>query len=241
MTSIRWIFIACLLSAIGGAFAVITTSEAKYESVSIIMLKRAQMERAGHSTEDSRNRWVWVRDGLELKNELISEDVLKNILEIVAEKSTSNLKLPETSHLRKTVEIHYSGGDDNLFTIRVQHTDPEFTRSVANAYLEVFPNLAIERRMTALENSLQTMEKELLSKDLNQDQLSRKIEIIETIKSDITLAKAERDQRIVVIQNATPSVRIWPRPLFILVAFGCFGVFIGASIATYMKKTRRNR
>ena len=239
MNKIRWIFVICILVSLAGALAVIAKSEAKYESTSIIMLKRAQMERAGHSTEDTRNRWVWVRDGLELKNELVSEGVLKKVLEIVATKSPEVQVATDVTHLRKQVEVHYSGGDDNLFTIRVQQSNAAVAQAMAGAYLEVFPGLAIERRMLALESSLLSLEKDLSSKELSADQISRKVEIIETIKSDITLAKAERDQRIVVIQSASSAARIWPQPLFIIVAFGCFGVFFAAVIAVFLKKTKK--
>lgn len=239
MNKIRWIFVTCLLVALGAGLAVIASSEATFESTSIIMLKRSQMERSGHSTQDIGNRWVWVRDGLELKNELVSEGVLKQVLEKVAVKAPSIQPAPELSKIRKQVEVHYSGGDDNLFTIRVQQSDSSLAQTMAQAYLEVFPNLAIERRMQALESSLSTMERSLSDIDLNTEQLSRKIEIIETIKSDITLAKSERDQRIVVIQSASPAVRIWPKPLFILVAFSFFGVFFAAMITVFLKKTKK--
>ncbi len=241
MNKLRWIFVICLVIALAAAMAVISKSEAKYESTSIIMLKRAQMERSGHSTEESRNRWVWVRDGLELKNELVSEGVLRKVLEIVATKSPTKQIATDAPHLRKQIEVHYSGGDDNLFTIRVQHSDPALVQAMADAYLEIFPNLAIERRRLALESSLSAMEKSLTDSTLSADQLSRKVEIIETIKGDITLAKAERDQRIVVIQSATPAVRIWPQPIFILVAFACLGLFVAAFIAVILKKTHKNR
>ncbi len=233
MNKLRWIFVTCLVIALAAASGVISKSEAKYESTSIIMLKRAQMERSGHSTEESRNRWVWVRDGLELKNELVSESVLKKVLEIVAAKTPTKGLTTDAPHLRKQIEVHYSGGDDNLFTIRVQHADPALVQVIADAYLEVFPNLAIERRMLALES--------LSDSSLSAEQISRKVDIIETIKSDITLAKAERDQRIVVIQSATPAVRIWPKPIFILVAFACFGLFVAAFIAVILKNTHKNR
>ena len=239
MNKIRWIFFACLLVAITAALVTITNSDAKFESTSIIMLKRAQMERSGHSTQDTGNRWVWVRDGLELKNELVSEVVLKKVIAIIVTKNQSSQSALEVSQLRKQVEVHYSGGDDNLFTIRVQQNDPELAKAMAEAYLEIFPSLAIERRMQALESSLATMERSLSEKGLSAEQQSRKIDIIETIKSDITLAKSERDQRIVIIQSASPAVRIWPQPLFILVAFGCFGVFFAAVITVFLKKTKK--
>jgi uncharacterized protein involved in exopolysaccharide biosynthesis len=239
MNKVHWIFIVSIITAFGAAGAFIAVSEERYESTGIIMLKRAQMERSGHSTEDSRNRWVWVRDGLELKNELLSEEVLKRVAALAEKKSLPIQSPIDIAKLRKQVEVHYSGGDDNLFTIRLRHLVPATAKEIVEAYLEVFPTLAIERRLTALESSLESMEKSLLDKHLSPDQHSRKVEIIETIKSDVTFAKAERDQRIVIIQSASAPVIVWPKPIFIFVAFGCFGVFFAALITAYLKKMKK--
>jgi uncharacterized protein involved in exopolysaccharide biosynthesis len=231
MNRLRWLLLGALILAAVAGTVLVTTATAKFESTAQVLLKRAQLERAGGASEESKNRWVWVRDGMELKHHLVSEGVLAGVVQQIAVKGLR----ADPAMLRKSLTVHYSGGDDNLFTIRVRDTDAARSIAVVDALLSAFPAIATGERQTALTASIRALES-AGSAGESESAKARRAEIIETLKSDLAFANAENANRIVIIERPTSAKKIWPRPLFIYTAAGVIALFLACLIAVVLRR-----
>lgn len=85
---------------------------------------------SGNDSELSKNRWIWIRDGLEITKRLQSVDLAKSIL--------NELNVSEDSSLfvKNKLKIQYTGGDENLWIIDVFYTDQDLAIKIGQSYLK---------------------------------------------------------------------------------------------------------
>lgn len=203
-----------------------------YEATGSIMVKRAQPERSGTSTEESRNRWVWVRDGLELRNHLQSETVLNAVVKTILDKPDSTSVL-NGQNLSEKLQIHYAGGDENVFTFKIKDRDRIQAQTVITQLMEVFPSLAIDTKTAALRKSLKEIDSLIKLTDKKDQVYVRKIAIAKEIRTDLLFAEAERSSRVVVIRHPVVE-KVWPRKDFIFAVAAFFSMFVSCVIIVFM-------
>lgn len=232
MNRLRFLFVAALVIAAVVGTIVIVTAQENHEAMIQVMVKRSQLERANGASEDSKNRWVWVRDGLELKHHFISDDVLKRVIA-----SAKIANTPSLARFRKSVNVHYSGGDDNLYTIRVKDSSAKQAVDLANAFIKEFAPLVVDTKINALTKSIRTIETETFSAN-DEAAKVRRSEILEILRGDLAFAKAEIENRIVIVSHAHEAKKIWPKPVFIYAASALLTMFFGSLIAVALRLIR---
>lgn len=231
MNKLRWLLLGALALALAVATLVTLSATPKYEASAQILLKRPQLERAGGASEESKNRWVWVRDGMELRHHLVSEDVLA----AVAQEISAAGHVATADELRSLVSVHYSGGDDNLFTIKITDTSSERAITAAAAFLRLFPNLAIGERQQSLAESIKALESTTSGSESERE---RRAEILATLRSDLVFAEAENQRRIVVIERPGGTKKVWPRPFFIFATSAVAALFLACLVAVTLRFNR---
>lgn len=171
-----WITLLCLLTGIcfAGLYGKIT--KPIFKVTSSIVVYRSQIEPPELVPEDSKNRWVWVRDGLAAKEAILADSVLLSIAQADpvlktrldrmqkdakknAFRSEEDLQLQFVHELRKKISIDYTGGDVYSYIFTVKDEDPEMAKRLSKNLMEEYRKIAIDKTKKAYETSLAQLKK----------------------------------------------------------------------------------
>jgi uncharacterized protein involved in exopolysaccharide biosynthesis len=148
---------AALGAAAAGVYAKLTPPI--YQCSVMAALDRPHVEVPSSTNEDQKNRWVWVRDGLALQQDLVSDVFLTELIagtpplaarfdqfasEAAHGISQTDLRLAFAEKLRREIQVDYTGGDANGFIITVRDADPVTARRIAEASLDQLRKLALD-------------------------------------------------------------------------------------------------
>lgn len=114
----------------------------QYTSTSQVVIFRQKVENPDISSDELSNRWIWIRDGLNQKSALITEELLTSI-------SSRNYKLPDKNKdrnetLKKFINIQFTGADENNFIIEVTSPDPYLSFDLNQALFKRLKHLAVD-------------------------------------------------------------------------------------------------
>ncbi len=206
----------------------------QYEVTSRVTVHRSQIEAPNLSTEESKNRWIWVRDGNAIKDSLLSQDLLSSILaksellsrryeEFKAENDAiireslkrglvdADIKIQFLSEFRKAIDVDYLGGDAFTYVITVRDKSPVLAKEVNSVLVEKLRSLVVEETKVSYEQSLAALELELR----NNTAPKIRAHLAETYRGLLTskvLFNASSDRRVEVVQAPSiPFSPIWPK------------------------------
>lgn len=200
-----------------------------YQSSSRAVVFRMKLESPDGATEESRNRWIWVRDGLSISSALVSDETLKKFIQesptaktAVEGKSAGS----QLNYLRSLVKIQYTGGDENNYIIEVKSSNQELALEL-NKY--VFNNLRFlvtQKDQQDYEALLTKVQAEAASANAGekayfQDKLVK-------LKFEHVVNQAQKENLFQTISEPAVSDRpVWPKPLALLVVALLGGLVIG--------------
>ncbi|UOF01844.1 hypothetical protein [Bdellovibrio reynosensis] len=201
-----------------------------YQSSSRAVVFRMKLESPDGATEESRNRWIWVRDGLSISSALVSDEMLKKFLEEnePAKAAVQGFKSlgSQMNFLRRMVKIQYTGGDENNYIIEVKSSNQELALDL-NKY--VFNNLrflVIEKDQKDYEALLAKVQAEASGNNAGekayfQDKLVK-------LKFEHLVNQAQKENLFQTISEPAVSDRpVWPKPLALVVVALLAGVVFG--------------
>jgi hypothetical protein len=225
--------VCALVGAIGG-FAYARLASPIYQAVGMAALERPHVEIPNASNEDLKNRWVWVRDGLALQQALISDDFLVSLISTVpamnerfAHFSTQtgyhrenvserDLRLAFSEHLRREIQVDYTGGDANGFVITVRDGQATVARDIAAAALARLRSLALDAVADEYSRTRHALEGRPESKAIESARLAQQ-------------AYAEGAFRI-LREPFEPLRPVWPRRDLLLALGIFFGALVGMAL-----------
>jgi hypothetical protein len=225
----------------------------KFASDATVLVRRPRIADPINDNQATRDRWIWARDGLAVKEELLSDSFLAEqsglTKELVARfKAASaadaiDAKANLLASLRANIKIQYTGGDSNSFQVQVIDRDAKTAAALAGSMVErieyLYVGNVLEGYASALEKTKEEMRRlaEMPStKDATESSVRavRKTALEQTYQHLTTaqlVHEVEGDQLVqTVIKPVPASSPFWPNKPFIIVLGGFAGFVLGLLI-----------
>lgn len=200
---------------------------------------RMKVENPDRGWDEGRNRWIWIRDGLNMQSALLTDDLINKFLrenkngKAFAKEFTSQYE--KLKSIRDMVKVQFTGADENNYIIEVRTTRPELGLDLNQYVFNQLKYLAVEKDQKdfisligSLEKDLAKMNKKSTDYDYYQDKLMK-------LKFENTLAQSQKEKIFQVVSKPALNTHpIWPRPLALVLIAAILGALMGLS-CEYLK------
>lgn len=208
---------------LGLVVSVVTISQTRpvYQSVSEILILRSKQETPYKVLEESRNRWIWLRDGLSLQQNILDENFAKKVF------ADPKLKESELGHLlklREKVKIEYTGADEFLFRIKVADSSKELALTLNQHAFERIEQLFLEEPVQVFEKSLEAF-KAAYQASQRDEEYQRKLTELTALHAWEQVQRESAFQ--IILRPMLLEQPIWPKKGAMLVIGFVFGLLIG--------------
>ncbi|MBT3980697.1 MAG: hypothetical protein HOE90_05040 [Bacteriovoracaceae bacterium] len=170
-----------------GVYIGLKSVEPRFNVEASVLLKRFDPPVIDEVYEMAHNRWVWVRDGLELKHRLTSFVRFQAILKKFG-------KASETEKILRNLKIDFTGGDDNRYELSFLTPDKSFGINLLVSLMEQLELLAQEKSKKGLIE---------IEKRLTKDTVSR--QLAEKIRYHKLIARTQTEVLKPATAGSTPS------------------------------------
>ncbi|MFN8370941.1 MAG: hypothetical protein U0T83_10005 [Bacteriovoracaceae bacterium] len=218
---------------IGFIFSMATTKI--YLSKSHVGLFRQNLEDPDGNNEEARNRWVWIRDGLNLQSALVTDAILVDFIS----KNTAAKEYQEqfpgknlsVAYLKSLIKIDYTGADENNYIIEVKAPTPKLAYELNDLIFDRLKYLAIESNRINFEAVMAKLNAAAEKVKDNSDSYHFYQNKIEKMVFNFTVNQTQRERGFSVVTNPSlPTEPIWPKTGLILLVTAVVGLIIGCFI-----------
>ena len=105
-----------------------------------VILKRFNSSISGDNSELAKNRWIWVRDGLEIAKRLQAVPLASKILS-----ELNYQQVDATQWASNNLKVDYTGGDENLYILEVRSWDRESGQLISQALINELEKMGQEK------------------------------------------------------------------------------------------------
>lgn len=207
-------------------------------SKSQVALFRMKIENPEFASDEGRNRWIWVRDGLNIQSSVLSNDDLLLFLQANSHAVDATKRISKESSkvafIRKLVSVQFTGADENNYIIEVKSSVPELA-------LALNQHLFSRVRYLAIEKSAVDFKKVYDDLKAKADQLPAKsaesqfyYDKLFKMKFEHELEQGQRELAFQVIQD--PHVvdqPVWPKKAPLLLLSILLGLFLAYSFSFF--------
>lgn len=219
------------------------TTEKIYSSKSQVALFRLKIELPESGTEESRNRWIWIRDGLNIKSALANDEALEKI---IATNSTAheisiqyNNRQKMLDYLKSLINIQFTGADENNYIVEVHAPTSELSIELNTLIFDRIKYFAVDEDHLNFQKIIAELKKkqeELKSSSsdslLYQDKLNKMI-------FNHTIEQKQRENSYHIISQPTLNpIAIWPNSKLIMLVFSFIGIVIGLCLDFTLRNKR---
>jgi capsular polysaccharide biosynthesis protein len=234
---INWkttVTISVLFFTAAGLFYSFTTTKI-YTSKSQTALFRLKIEAPDINSEESRNRWIWIRDGLNLKSALVTDKMLENITITNPTAKEQLKKYPDKQlmmeYLRSLINIQFTGADENNFIVEVKAPDPLLAFELNSNVFDRIKYLAIDADrenfnsvMVELKKKQSELKTEPQTNEFYDDKI-RKLIFTQTID------QKQRENAFKIISYPTVNkYPVWPAHKLIIIISVFMGLIFGIAV-----------
>jgi len=236
----------------------------QYEVVGRVTVHRTQVEAPNASTEESKNRWIWVRDGYAIKDSLLSQDLLSSILakssllqaryrdflkdndRLIQESQKrglgdSDLQIQFLADFRRSIEVDYLGGDAFTFVITVRDKSAVLAKEVVTVLVDRLRSIVIEETTKAYDQSLAALQDEL-RRNTTPEIRAHLADTYRGLLSSKVLFAAGAGRRVEVVQAPSiPLTPIWPKIDRLLILALVAGLATGLLLEHVLAWSRENQ
>lgn len=216
-----------------------------YSSKSHVALFRLKIEDPDSGLEESRNRWIWIRDGLNLKSALFTEEMLTQLItkDETAKLITSNFPNKHISYeyFKSFLNIQFTGADENNFLVEVKAPNPKLAYEINKLVFERIKYLAVTADQNKFNNVLNVLKQK--QKDNKKDLATYAYykEKITKLTFNNILEQQQRENSFEVISPPLLNeIPVWPRGYLIIVVSAAIGLVFGVAIDFTAKSLKLN-
>ena len=215
-------------------------SKPVFESSGAVTIFRSKVENPHFINEELRNRWIWIRDGLSVKANILNHNFLKSLVEnnevlktrlkdfIDGNKTKGDiedLNILFLENLKKGINIDYTGGDENSYLFKVKDSDKALPKFIINELIKRVKYLFVDQVSETYATSLDNLEKN-----------GPKGEDVESIKRLLKVSMVlEESQKNLKFQITLPPYApidpIWPSHKILLL----IGLLLGAIVGIFLE------
>lgn len=241
MISLHRLTIFCLFLFFAMGFTYSLTTSKVYSSKSQVAFFRIKIENQDTGTEESRNRWIWIRDGLNIKSALITDSLLENLASSNFEIQKLSSQYPNKQllfdYLKELINIQFTGADEFNFLIDVHAPSPELAFELNNLIYERVKYFATEEDQNNFKEvitELQKKKNEIKSQPLvlafYQDKINK-------MTFNHTVEQKQREKALHIISKPMLNeLPIWPNKKLIILVSTFIGLVIGMCL-DYLRKS----
>lgn len=260
---IQWrILLLCMFLATVGGIVYGKLSTPIYEVTASAVMIRSTMPPVVSVTPEPRNRWVWIRDGMSLKEMIQRDDIFLEIIRESKELSDRYIKFSSkfkemenndllinyVQKLKSSVEIQYTGGDSNIFIFKARDKNASVAKYIVEYLIKSlrtsYSDLMLNRRkdyLKELNHSAGNIIKDEIEKRSshgfgvwNQYKMNALSEAYGRLYVENLLQNVQGRSNIKIIKIPhIPTSPIWPRMTLILL----FSILGGSLIGLLLKRT----
>ena len=224
----------------------INFSERIYSSKSHIAIFRLKIDTPDGNSEESRNRWIWIRDGLNLRSALLTDEMLDQIIK--SNKTASDISknyLSNTlakNHIRSLAKIQFTGADENNFLIEVKAINPILAYDLNNLIFNRIKYLATDADKNNFNEVLQDIQEKQNEFKLDPDTYNYYQDKIRKMVFAQTLEQKQREKSFQIISK--PEINdspIWPNHIAIISTMLFLGFIFGIILeyVYFLKKQKK--
>lgn len=215
---------AGIIFALLVSFVYIGNTTAIFESKSEVLILRTKLETPFKVQEESRNRWIWLRDGLSLQQNILDESLALKIQDQVEPQKGQAFDL---AALRKKVEVSYTGADEFLFKIKVADANKEAALKINQLVFDRLKELYLDQPQQIFEDSLAAY-----TEEYPQNMRDKSFEAtIAQLKALHAWEQSQRQASFQVLLNPMISQEpIWPKKSALMVVGFLLGLLLGLSL-----------
>ncbi|MEZ4750332.1 MAG: hypothetical protein R3B54_06820 [Bdellovibrionota bacterium] len=227
-----------------------------------MVVNRSQMSRLNPSLEDSKNRWVWVRDGYAIKEALLSGEFLSQLIDelpLLKERYTryqeaqgarvdgvagathADLRAEFVRQIARELSVDFLGGDSFTFVLTARDANPLLGKRLLAKLIDRIRYLVVEEPKAAYQNSLASLRTEM-SKKQSSSTLRFLDETYQSVLATSILFEAQAGKRVDVVERpAIPLESAWPKNGRLLILALALGIALGLGVEYVLNITRQPR
>ncbi|MCB0418484.1 MAG: hypothetical protein KDD39_12605, partial [Bdellovibrionales bacterium] len=162
-----------------------TLSPKQYLVSARVVVNRSQIEAPNLAMEDSKNRWVWVRDGYAIKEALLSGEFLNQLIDelpllkeryaryqetqgaridAVAGATHADLRAEFVAKLSRELSVDFLGGDSFTYVLSAKDANPLLAKRLLNKLMDRVRYLVVEEPKAAYQSALTSLQAEIAKK-----------------------------------------------------------------------------
>ncbi len=203
----------------------ISQTSTVYEAVSEVLILRASQETNLKVNEETRNRWVWARDGLALKKAMISEGVLDKMMKLpsAAEFVKGKSKYEAQKALLKMINVEYTGADEFAFFMRVRGANQDLILAMNKILFD-----QLKYNYITLPKETYQAAVDVFEAKANTTYLKEKLAELRAVYS-WEMKVREETWRVLKSPVLIPE-KVWPKKSAIVIAFLFIAMLLGSLI-----------
>jgi len=239
------------MGLVGAVISAVYCFQAKpvYETVASVVIYRNRVENPNSVSEEAKNRWVWVRDGLTITEGLLPDDYLEEVVSKLPELqkrydryktrllTRHTLETPDDEmpvflqRIRQQIKIDYTGGDSNTFVFTVKDRSQPVARYLAESIIARLKAVWIDELRNAYTEALALIATDAAKAGPESSSMVSRSYLRNTyngllVQSRLNQATAEKNFQI-VRRPSYPVAPIWPKPMLILLVGTVSGLVLG--------------
>ncbi|MGE5086241.1 MAG: hypothetical protein ACM3MG_08065 [Bacillota bacterium] len=203
-----------------------------YVASSRVAIFRMKIENPDNGSDEGRNRWIWIRDGLNINSALVSDDQLKKFIEANNSAKQATQKMSSENgklkFLRKMVNVQFTGADENNYVIETKSSDPQLALDLNSHIFNNLKFLAVQKDNDDFKALEDKVAHEAAAYPKNSQEKSFYQNKLMKMKFEHLISQSQKEKVFQVISE--PSVgekAVWPKPLAILIVALLAGLVIG--------------
>lgn len=223
------IVLSCAVIAVG--YLIFTPKV--YLAKSQVAIFRMKVENPDNGSDETRNRWIWIRDGLNINSALLDDEGLAQLLanNEVVKKATSDFQEHQSKirFLKDLVQIKYTGADENNYLIETRSPNKDLALALNQHVFDKLKYLALQKDAEDFKAVVDKLNNDLNSLPSGSEDAGYYRNKLLKMKFEHAIFQTQKERAFQVI--SVPSVSeyaVWPKPIAILLVALFLGLVIGA-------------
>lgn len=217
-----------------------------YISKSHVAIFRMKIENPDISSEESRNRWVWIRDGLNLKSALVTDEMLASLIETNTKARELAQQFPNKqlmmNYLNGLINIQFTGADENNFLVEVKAPSPTLAFELNSKIFERIKFLAVEADQANFNAVLVELKKKQMELQLEPETYAFYQDKIRKMIFNQIVEQKQRETSFQIISKPTINEKpIWPNTKLIIILSAFIGIVVGFGLRYTVKFYQREK
>lgn len=219
-------------------------------SKSHVVIFRPKIENPDAGSDESRNRWIWIRDGLNMKSALVTDTMLKKF--IISNQTIAGLSKKHPSeqstidYLKSLINIQFTGADENNYIVEVKAPNALMAYELNNLIFERIRYLAIDAEQLKFKAILDDLQKKQVEIKADPDTYAfYKDKIKKMIFNHIIEQKQRESSFEVLIKPSVNESPVLPNKKFIIIFSTFIGIVLGLfcefMLSSYQQKNGLNK